>query len=128
MMRLLSLAAAAAAALALTAPAEACCHWIPSVYVGPPFIPGGYEFAPPTDQASQIYVVNQGPVLSGPGIYTYTNPYVPTLAPPLYPTAYPYVRHVPHRICPGCGGFATIDPRSFRQYGFAPHIYRGGLR
>jgi hypothetical protein len=48
-----------------------------------------YRFEAPVP-ARQVYVVNQGPVLSGPGIYAYTNTYVPGLA----PTHYPYMdRH-----------------------------------
>jgi hypothetical protein len=131
-MRALCLAAATAAALACVAtPAAACCHRFAVAYGAPPLVPvAGYVFEPPADHVDQIYVVNQGPVLSGPGIYTYTNPYVPSFVPPPYPavgyvhaaryrayeTQYPYVRRIPRWHCPGCGGVAPVYTRRYRAY------------
>ena len=69
-MRVKYLAAAALMLLATPALAGGCCG-----YGSVPVV--GIEFLPPHDQVSQIYVVNQGPVLSGPGLYAYTNPWVP---------------------------------------------------
>jgi hypothetical protein len=119
-MRALSVAAAAAAALAaLATPASACCYRPAVVDYGPP-VAVGYVFPPPEERASQIYVVNQGPVVSGPGIYTYTNPYVRSFVPPPYPrrgwvhaAPYPYVHHVAHWHCSGCGGVAPVGTRYY---------------
>jgi hypothetical protein len=116
----LGLALAFAASMLSTAPAAAgqCCGHAPYPYVGPvvaePVVPvSHYWFAPP-DQVSQIYVVNQGPVYSGAGIYAHNNIYVPSLARPaawardyldVHPywstiTIYPYVRHYGWRHAP----------------------------
>ena len=82
-MRFMYLAAAALALLATPAIAGGCCG---SFYDSVPIVP--IVFAPPRDQVTQIYVVNQGPVLSGPGLYTHTNPWVPSFTPPGYGAPY----------------------------------------
>ncbi len=48
----------------------------------------------------QIYVVNQGPVFTGPGIYAYSNFYVPSIAPAV--------------------GWDGCDPCARRYYPYAP--------
>jgi hypothetical protein len=71
------------------APAAAgpCCGHATATYDVQPVVPvSTYRFEAPAPVA-QIYVVNQGPVFSGPGLYTYTNRYVPSFV----PTPYPYV-------------------------------------
>jgi hypothetical protein len=120
-MRVVYLVAAALTLLATPALAGGCCG---SMLF--PVAVGDYVFAPPADQVTQIYVVNQGPVLSGSGLYSYTNPWVPSIAPFAYPPAgyvhdgryarpatYPYVRASAHRYCPGCGGVAPYDPPTY---------------
>jgi hypothetical protein len=107
-MRILYFAVVALTLVATPALAGGCCA---GIYGSDAVVPIGYEFAPPADQVDRIYVVNQGPVLSGPGIYTYTNPWVPSFGLPYWHHAiFPYVRHSPHRWCPGCGGFASFEP------------------
>ena len=100
-MRVLHLAAFVGAALtAAASPAAAggCC--------GHPGY-GVVAVAPPSDAfdpwypARQIYVVNQGPVFTGPGIYAYSNFYVPSVAPYWdgdypYAGAYPYAQRFPY--------------------------------
>jgi hypothetical protein len=92
-MRRFCLAIGALFALAAPAAAGGCCGYGAAAYDIQPVVPvSTYRFdAPPP--VRQVYVVNQGPVLSGPGIYAYTNHYVPSFV----PTAYPYVG--------GCGGY-----------------------
>jgi hypothetical protein len=92
-MRRFCLAIVALFALAAPAAAGGCCGYGAAAYDIQPVVPvSTYRFdAPPP--VGQVYVVNQGPVLSGPGIYAYTNHYVPSFV----PTAYPYVG--------GCGGY-----------------------
>jgi hypothetical protein len=107
-MRILYLAAAALTLVATPALAGGCCG---SVYGSDVVLPIGYEFPPPADQVDRIYLVNQGPVLSGPGIYTYTNPWVPSFGLPYrHHAIFPYVRRSPQRWCPGCGGVASLEP------------------
>jgi hypothetical protein len=69
------------------APAAAggpCCGHRATAYDYGPVMPlATYRFEAPAP-ARQVYVVNQGPVLSGPGIYAYTNTYVPGLVPAHY--------------------------------------------
>ena len=85
----LGLGLAFAALTLATAPAAAgqCCGhasypYVAPAVVGEPVVPvSHYQFEPP-GQVSQIYVVNQGPVYSGPGIMAHNNIYVPTLARP----------------------------------------------
>jgi hypothetical protein len=78
------------------APAAAggpCCGHAAAVYDYGPVVPSAiYRFEAPTP-VRQVYVVNQGPVFSGPGIYAYTNTYVPGLV----PAHYPYVGRHRHR-------------------------------
>jgi hypothetical protein len=110
-MRSLYLGLGAALAALTTAPAAAgqCCGsapYVPPVEVGEPVVPVSHHWHEPPGQVSQIYVVNQGPVYSGPGIVAHNNIYVPSLARPaawardyvdVHPyqstvTYYPYVR------------------------------------
>ena len=122
-MRILYLAAAALTLVASPALAGGCCGG----FYGPDaIVPIPYVFAPPADQVDQIYVVNQGPVLSGPGLYTYTNPWVPSVALPPYPddAIFPYVRRSPHRWCPGCGGVASYEPPLYWQSAWRSHRHR----
>jgi len=109
-MRVAYLVAAAVTLLASPALAGGCCGSFPVAV-------GGYVFPPPADRVTQIYVVNQGPVLSGSGLYTYTNPWVPSIAPFADPYAprvtFPYVRGYAHRYCPGCAGYAPYYPPTY---------------
>jgi len=75
------LAGAAAVGAASTANATACCCPVPCVAppVAPVVVYQPYEMP-------QIYIVDQGPVYSGPGIYTN-----PTLVLPRRMPHYPYV-------------------------------------
>ena len=100
-------------AVLTAAPAAAgqCCgghaaYDVAPVVAGEPVVPVSHYWFEPPGQVSQIYVVNQGPIYSGPGIYAHSNIYVPTLARPaawtshyanVHPyrqtvTVYPYVR------------------------------------
>lgn len=91
-MRRVCLAFVASLFLAAPAAAGGCCGGYAAYEVQPSVPVATYRFdAPPP--VNQVYVVNQGPVLSGPGLYTYTNHYHPSFV----PTAYPYVD--------GCGGY-----------------------
>ena len=104
-MRRLCLALIASLSLAAPAAAGGCCGGYAAYEVQPSVPVATYRFdAPPP--ASQVYVVNQGPVVSGPGLYTYTNHYEPSFV----PTAYPYVG--------GCGGYGG--------YGGCGHSYGYG--
>ncbi len=92
-MRRLCLAIVALLALAAPAAAGGCCGYGAAPEIQPVVPVSTYRFdAPPP--VRQVYVVNQGPVLSGPGIYAYTNHYEPSFV----PTAFPYVSG-----CGGCG-------------------------
>jgi hypothetical protein len=106
----LNLGPATAVLLLASAPAAAgpcCSHAAPApayIYSEPTVPVTHYAFEPPA-QVNQIYVVNQGPYFSGPGIYAHNDIYAPTLARPPgwaeangsawpYPssvTGYPYV-------------------------------------
>jgi hypothetical protein len=149
-MRILHLAAAAAVAVTLAAsPAFACCnqgnHQVNVVYGVPPlagYVPPTGYLLDPNDQVTQVYVVNQGPVFTGPGIYAYSNVWVPTVArptyseggyaviAPVYPAArtYPYVGYVPRWRCHGYQtSCAPWNAASYRPYGGPPHgayVYR----
>jgi hypothetical protein len=110
-MRCLCLAIVALVALAAPAAAGGCCGYgYEAAYDIQPVVPAStYRFdAPPP--VGQVYVVNQGPVLSGPGIYAYTNHYVPSFV----PAAFPYVS--------GCGGCAHTYSCGYggcgRSYGY----------
>jgi len=131
-MRFVSLTAATAVAVALAAsPAFACSNYGGCGY-GAPAVAGvvpplGWVYDYP-QQVTQAYVVNRGPIYTGPGIYAYTNIWVPTLARPEYPYAdytfiqrpYPSYPHVPSypyvRGAHGCGGYGGCGWR----YGVAP--------
>src|SRR5512139_2763942 len=87
--------AGAVAALSVSSPAAfaqaGCCAEGPTVVYGIPPLPvvvppTGYVLDP-SDARKPIYVVNQGPVYSGPGIYA-----VPTFSEGgyAYTTPYPY--------------------------------------
>ena len=101
-MRFVPLAAAAVAAITTLAatPAAACCG---GGYVVPPVVAVPPPAVDPWYPVRQIYVVNQGPVFTGPGIYAYPYFSVPPIAPlcchagfarPYYPyvSPFPYVR------------------------------------
>jgi hypothetical protein len=109
--RLVRLAAAVAAALTLAAaPAVAGGYYdVPVVYGIPPFAPAlpavGYVFDP-SDHGAPVYIVDQGPVFAGPGIYAYHEIDVPlaypthwggyaVVRPYAHARRFPYVRHVP---------------------------------
>jgi len=111
-MRVVRLAGAVAAALTLAAsPAVAGHYYVPgfpidevTVYGDPPFGPPlGYVFEP-SDPRAPVRIANQGPVISGPGVYAHHELEMPTwwwqggyavVTPHGYPTPFPYVRHVP---------------------------------
>ena len=95
---------------AAPAAAGSCCGYgyrVPAFDFTPePVVPNAiyrFESEPP---ARQVYVVNQGPVVSGPGIYAYTNTYVPGIVVPR--PRYIHSRHVWHKApvapCHYCGG------------------------
>jgi hypothetical protein len=70
-------------ALGAAVPANAGCDGCRRAYVQPgPTIVQVFE-APVVD--SEIYIVNQGPVLSGPGAFRYQPPYVDNIGPREYP-------------------------------------------
>ncbi len=107
-MRRICLAVIASLFLAAPAAAGGCCGGDGgATYEVQPVVPvSTYRFdAPPP--VSQVYVVNQGPLLSGPGLYTYTNHYVPSFV----PTGYPYAG--------GCGGYGGCG----YSYGCCGHAY-----
>jgi hypothetical protein len=89
-------AAAAIAAVVSSVSAEsaepACCdEALPTIIYGAPPVPyapppSGYVLDP-SDSRGPIYVVNQGPLYSGPGIYSYA---VPTYSEGGYAYANPY--------------------------------------
>jgi hypothetical protein len=97
-MRRLCLAFFASMLFAAPAAAGGCCGYGAASYDIQPQVPvSTYRYDAPLP-VGQVYVVNQGPVLSGPGIYAYTNHYIPSFV----PTPYPYVTS--HVGCGGCGG------------------------
>ena len=114
-MRRLCLAIVALFALAAPAAAGGCCGsgYAPDIQ---PVVPvSTYRFdAPPP--VGQVYVLNQGPVVSGPGIYSYTNHYVPSFV----PTAYPYVSS-----CGGYGGCGRSSGYGCGGYGGCGYSYGG---
>jgi len=96
-MRVLWVAAAAfVAAFTISAtPAAAghCCHSaFPGIEQGPP---SPYYLA---DQINPFYLVNQGPVYSGPGIVAYNNVYYPSIY-------YPSLRRPIYAV----GGYAYVQ-------------------
>ena len=108
-MRRLCLAIVALLALAAPAAAGGCCgNWAPAYDIQPVVPVSTYRFdAPPP--VRQVYVVNQGPVLSGPGIYTYTNHYVPSFV-PTYASVCGGYGGCGHAVSYGCCG---------QSYGYA---------
>jgi hypothetical protein len=112
-MRRVCLAFVASLFLAAPAAAGGCCGGYASYEVQPSVPVATYRFdAPPP--VSEVYVVNQGPVLSGPGLYTYTNHYEPSFV----PTAYPYVG--------GCGGYGGCGHSYSYGCGSCGHTYSYG--
>jgi len=108
-MRILCLAASAAALTVTAAAADPygsprVIYAIPPVTIVVP--PTGYVLDP-SDAVNPVYVVNQGPVLSGPGIYTYSNTYYSTFARPTYSE----------------GGYAYTDPIYYRWSAPYPYPY-----
>ena len=90
--RTLSIAALATAAAVAAAPSanagSPCCCPAPCVVAPPPVV----VYTP--YEMPQIYIVDQGPVYSGPGIYTN-----PTVVMPWRMPRYPYVgRAYPHYV------------------------------
>ena len=105
-MRTVRLAAALATALTLAATPALAGHYNEDVAVAYGFPPIGYVFDP-ADHGAPVYIANQGPVLTGPGIYAFHEIGMPTH--PGYAPPFPYVRRVP-------------DVRVFASpYGFAPY-------
>lgn len=123
-MRTLHLAAFVGAALmAAVNPAAAhCCrHPVFAYRVAPVAAIVPVDSLDPWYPVRQIYVVNQGPVFTGPGIYAYSNFYVPTVA-PYWPGGYPYAAPFPYvRGEFGCHGGVE---RCYYGYG----TYRYGYR
>jgi len=96
-MRILHLAAFVGAALtAAASPAAAgyCCGH-PGYGIAPAVAAVPPDALDPWYPVRQIYVVNQGPVFTGPGIYAYSNFYVPSVAPD-WPGGYPYAGAYPY--------------------------------
>lgn len=92
--RSLSIAAltvlSAAAAVSSASAGSACCCAAPCVYAAPPVV----VYTP--YEMPRIYIVDQGPVYSGPGIYTN-----PTVVMPRRMPRYPYVgRDYPNYLPP----------------------------
>jgi hypothetical protein len=139
-----AIAVAATAAAAADADVKVV-YGVPPVTVLTP--PTGY-LLDPSDQVNPVYVVNQGPVLSGPGIYSYTNVlYYPSQArrtyseggyaytdPPYYPWSalygYPYAYPYDYPYVTGglpCAADVECSPAHFyrhlarRPYGYAPY-------
>jgi len=112
-MRRLCLALVASLFLAAPAAAGGCCGGYAAYEVQPSVPVATYRFDAPAP-VDQLYVVNQGPVLSGPGLYTYTNHYEPSFV----PTAYPYVG--------GCGGYGGCGHTYSYGCGSCGHTYSYG--
>jgi len=135
-MRILHLAAFAGAALmAAMSPAAAgyCCGHMAGYRVAPVVAAVPPDAFDPWYPVRQIYVVNQGPVFTGPGIYAYSNFYVPTVAPYWAGGRYPYAAPFPYvRGEFGChAGVERCDYRYWR-YWRRPYAaatrYRAGAR
>ena len=146
---IIAVSAAAIAGTITTAAANPCCR-PNAVYGTPPYTistpPTGYVLDP-SDAVNPAYVVNRGPVLTGPGIYSYTNPYISTFdrpsyseggyiypdtpyyrwsKPHAYPCAYPYARTGYGWGCggyrySGCGGAHYHHHLAYRPYGHPPY-------
>jgi hypothetical protein len=144
-MRVLWVAAATAAAFAAVSTPAAAGHCCRSVLYGVPQGPPSPYYV--ADQASPFYLVNQGPVYSGPGIVADNNIFYPSLPRPIYavggyayvqgfyPPAmqYPYVRSYGGWRCWGgyqeCAAYGASRPSFYvPRARFAPHgsqLYRG---
>lgn len=112
-MRLVRLAAGLAAALTLAAtPASAGYyghHW--GFFWGiPPYGPPPIAYLDPSDPRAPVYVVDQGPKITGPGIYTYHEIDVPTWAYGAYAVINAHGRPFPyvHRVTDA----RFIEPRT----------------
>ena len=103
-MRHMRLAAAAATALTLAATPALAGYYDEDVAVAYGFPPVGFVFDP-ADHGAPVHIANQGPVLSGPGVYAFPEIGIPTH--PGYAPRFPYVRHVPDvRVFGGRQGIA----------------------
>jgi hypothetical protein len=91
-MRHVRLAAAVATALTLAVPPALAGSFYEDVSVAYGFPPIGFVFDP-ADHGAPVHIANQGPVLTGPGVYAFHEIGMPTH--PGYATRFPYVRHVP---------------------------------
>jgi hypothetical protein len=116
----LCLAIVALMLAAAPAAAGPCCGHATATYDVQPVVPVSiYRFEGP-EPVTQIYIANQGPVFSGPGLYTYTNRYVPSFV----PTPYPYVSgYDGWRGTPGCGCGAAHAYQTYTLPGYLG--YRG---
>ncbi len=118
-MRVLRLAVAAALTfVAMPAVAGSCCGEVTVVYGIPPLVPLPGDLFDPSDRAAPVYIVDQGPVLSGPGIYIRHDIYVPPFA---RPTAWG-----DYAVVPGTGGRPFPYVRhawrpAYLPYGVAPY-------
>ena len=130
----LHLVAAGSVGIVMSLSAVAVAHEPVVVYGAAPYDidlpPVGYV-VDPADARGPIYVVNQGPVYSGPGVLAINTFAVPTYSEGgyAYGLPYPYIR--------GYGdwryGYAPVyRPRHWRgrysrlddAYGYGPHVYR----
>jgi len=125
--RLKSFAVAAALSVAAATPAAAggCC---PEIYGGcgcGPTLPLGEQIIEPYDISSGVYVVNQGPIFTGPGHYLARER--PNVPPGGYPyvgvvyTGYPYGRQ-------SSGGYPRGFYSPFMGYPYSEPAPRHGLR
>jgi hypothetical protein len=117
-MRFVRLAAALATALTLAAaPALAGSH--EDVAIAHGFPPIGFVFDP-ADARAPVYIANQGPVLTGPGVYAFHEIGMPT-HPGYAGVRFPYVRRVPDvRVFASPYGMAPI---ASTVYWPAPYPY-----
>ncbi len=139
-MRTLNLAAFVGAALMLAVSPAAAGHCCGQAFVGYGVAPVAAIVPPdaldPWYPVRQTYVVNQGPVFTGPGIYAYSNFYVPTVAPvagwggcdPCARRYYPYAPSFPY-VRGEFGCHAGVE-RCYYGYGYRHHwrpyaAYRG---
>ena len=121
-MRSVYLAAIAATAVMLTAaPATACC-WNFEVPAA------NYVIEAPVAPINPFFVVNEGPIFTGPGIYTDHNIWVPSVARParwngVYVDGLPFVPYAhPHRYVRSSHAWHC---RCGRGYAHAAHAAYG---
>lgn len=95
---------------------QGCCAGVPVIVYGaspvPPAVPPTGYLLDPSDARPPIYVVNQGPVYSGPGIYA-----VPTFS----EGGYAYSIRYPYTYGPWYGGHGPYKrPHAYppRRYGY----------